>query len=167
MASEVTSETARKMVRRDVNELAPKMREAVLHAVSECEVAGYPVQIYECLRTHELARIYFALGASKARDGFKTWHFYGLAVDVIHPVYGWTWWEDGGAQGRAWREFVVSTFKKHGLDWGGEWISFKDRPHFQFGTCKPSPSKEAIRLYEEAGGGEAGRRAVWEAVGAA
>lgn len=152
---------ARKLVRRDIRELAPKMQTAVLNAINECASAGYPVQIYECLRTHQLAKMYYELKVSKAKDGFKTWHFYGLGVDIIHPVHAWKWWDSPHEEAVEWRENVVEIFKSHGLDWGGDFKSFPDRPHFQWGLCKPSPSSEAVRLVEAGG-----REAVWKAVGA-
>lgn len=161
MALKVTAEAARKLVRRDLSELAPRMRVAVLAALSQCAAAGTPAKVYEVLRTHELARMYYELKVSKAKDGFKTWHFYGLAVDVIHPEHGWEWWDSPHEDAVAWRENVVAIFKQNGMDWGGDWTSFKDRPHFQWGFCKASPSARAVELFETGG-----REAVWREVGA-
>lgn len=166
MATEVSHEAARKLVRKSLDELAPLMRLAVVSALAECEQEGAPVVVYEALRTHELAAMYYELGASMARNGFRTWHFYGLAVDVIHPSHGWAWWESPGVDAMQWRDKVCRVFKKNGLDWGGDWRSFKDRPHWQWGKCKASPTDVAVRLYNDAGGELAGRKAVWEAVGA-
>jgi peptidoglycan LD-endopeptidase CwlK len=154
MALEVSHEAARKLVRKDLKELAPKFRKAVESAIAECNTKGYPVMVYEALRTHELASMYYKLGASKAKDGWKTWHFYGLAVDVIHPKKYWKAWDD-----LEWSKNVVAIFKKYELDWGGDWTSFMDKPHFQWGKCKASPSDVAIELYKTKG-----IHAVWEAV---
>lgn len=166
MALEVSDEAARKLVRRDVDELAPKMRNAVRTAIARCTAAGHPVTVYEALRSDELARMYFELKRSKARNGYYTWHFYGLAVDIIHPDHGWSWWDSAAPEARAWRSNVVKIFKACGMDWGGDFKSFPDAPHFHWERCKPSPSKESIRLYETAGGELPGREAVWHAVGA-
>lgn len=146
MAREISHEAARKLVQRDLDSLAPLMREAVKAAVAECKAAGFDVYVYETIRTNELAEMYHALGVSKATTAFRTWHFYGLAVDIISASRGWKAWDDP-----EWRDGVVAIFKKHGMDWGGDWKSFRDMPHFQWGKCRASPSDEAIRLYSEGG----------------
>lgn len=161
MAQRVTAEDARKLVRRDLNELAPRMREAVTNAIDDCARAGHDVEVYEALRTDELARMYFQLGASRAPNALSTWHYYALAVDVIHPEHGWDWWDGGGDAGKEWRDVVVAKFKGHGLHWGGDWVSFVDKPHFQWGACPASPdlqSKDLVRTK--------GRAAVWDLWGA-
>ena len=60
-----------------------------------------------------------------------------------------------------WRGRVVEIARSCGLDWGGDWISFKDWPHFQFDTLKPSPSDRSIELYVNHG-----IAALWKEVGA-
>lgn len=166
MALEVTHEMARALVRNDLDELAPAFRAAVEAAIAECEEAGTPVRVYEALRTHELAAMYHVLKVSKAPNGYKTWHFYGLACDLVHPAHGWKWWESTSPDATRWRDTVCRVFRSHDMDWGGDWTTFRDFPHWQWGRCKPSPSVTSIRLYNDAGGGLAGRQAVWAAVGA-
>lgn len=161
MAAEVTGtgathEAARRLVRRDLCELAPRMRRAVQAMLKECHARSLDAMVYEAMRTDELARMYFQLGASKARDARHTWHGYGLAVDVISLSRAWKAWEDP-----VWTAAVVAIAKKHGLDWGGDWETFVDKPHFQWGQCRPSPSAAGIALYQSGG-----LKAVWEAVGA-
>ena len=146
MALEVSHANARTLVQRDLCDLAPRMRESVGDALTECWAAGFDAVVYEALRSNELAAMYFQLGASKARTAFRTWHFYGLAVDVISKSRAWKAWDDP-----TWRDGVVRIFKAHGMDWGGDWKSFKDMPHFQWDTCKPSPSDDAIRLFNSGG----------------
>ncbi len=141
----------------DLAYVAPRFREAVELALEDCQEATLDAYVFESLRTNELQAIYFAQGSSKAQTAFRSWHFYGLAVDVISRSRQWDAWHD-----RAWRDAVVSRFKLRGLDWGGDWTRFKDLPHFQWGRCKPSPSDLAIELYRSGGVG-----AVWRAVGAA
>lgn len=169
MALAVTHEAARKLVRRDLSELAPKFQTSIKIAAARCAQEGAPVYIYEVLRTHELAAMYYQLGSSKARNGFRTWHFYGLAVDVVHPTKYWSAWPEWNVRLRKWQggdiiwwEKVVRIFKENNCDWGGDWTSFKDTPHFQWHLCKPSPSDMAIELYNSGG-----RQAVWNAVRAA
>ena len=62
-------------------------------------------------------------------------HNYGLAVDICLMIDGKTaswdtvkdWDNDKVAD---WYE-CVKIFAKHGWEWGGNWKSFKDMPHFE------------------------------------
>lgn len=62
-------------------------------------------------------------------------HNYGLALDFAFVIDGKeaSWDEkkdwDGDKQSD-WME-VVAVFKRYGWEWGGDWRSFKDMPHFQ------------------------------------
>jgi peptidoglycan L-alanyl-D-glutamate endopeptidase CwlK len=77
-----------------------------------------------------------------------SYHNYGLAFDIMlvqdknsDGKYETAIWEtnvDFDKDGKSdWME-VVNIFKQNGWEWGGDWKSFKDRPHLQktFGyTC--------------------------------
>lgn len=156
MALKVTEADARRLVRSDLNELAPCMRAVVNAALEHCQRVGVSVKVYEALRTDQLAQMYFQLHASKATNGLSTWHYYGLAVDIIHPLHGWDWWDSHTSDATEWRDSVVEIFKSHGMKWGGDWTTFVDRPHFQWAECPASPplaAKDLIRTK--------GRPAVW------
>src|SRR5258707_915258 len=63
-------------------------------------------------------------------------HNYGLALDFALVIDGkeasWNTVKDFDNDKIAdWME-VVSVFKANGWEWGGDWKSFKDEPHFQF-----------------------------------
>lgn len=71
----------------------------------------------------------------------QSYHNYGLAVDIVmlldkdgNGTFETASWEtkaDWDADKIAdWME-VVKVFKKYGWEWGGEFKSFKDLPHFQ------------------------------------
>ncbi len=73
--------------------------------------------------------------------GGQSWHNYGLAIDIVllqdkdgngtHETASWDNKIDFDGDGVAdWLE-VVYMFKLYGWDWGGDWTSFKDTPHFQ------------------------------------
>jgi peptidoglycan L-alanyl-D-glutamate endopeptidase CwlK len=83
-----------------------------------------------------------------------SWHGFGLAADVIHRTKRWSapaqWWHTMG-----------SVFKAHGCTWGGDWKSFPDLPHVQWGAMPNSPDDEDRRLL--ANGGTV---AVWRRWGA-
>jgi peptidoglycan L-alanyl-D-glutamate endopeptidase CwlK len=148
----------------DVDYLAPLFRAAVERAIAECNdpINNLSAMVYETYRSNELQEVYYARGrevipppepVTNARTNLYSWHGYGLAVDVIHKSKGWD-------PGDKWFRDVAAIFKKHGCKWGGDWTS-PDRPHFQWGKCKPSPSPVARELMTTRG-----VEAVWEAVGA-
>jgi peptidoglycan LD-endopeptidase CwlK len=150
-------------VSRDLSLLAPKFREAVEKAITECRRQGYDAYVYEAYRSMELQQLYYQRGrtvippllpVTNAPSNLYSWHGYGLAVDVISVCHGWN-------RPQAWFEEVAQIFKKYDCRWGGDW-KCKDLPHFQWGCCKPSPSdraRELVHLH--------GIASVWEAVDAA
>ena len=156
-----TDADARKLVLRDPRLLAPGMRERAAAFSRACAQAGQPIRVWETARTHELARVYYALKRSQSPDGWHTWHFFGLAIDVIHPVRMWEPWEANDAASKLWRETVVRCGLAAGLKWGGHWTTFKDWPHFYFNTLRASPSDKSRELYMNGGIWE-----LWRYVGA-
>ena len=65
----------------------------------------------------------------------QSYHNYGLAVDIVLIIDGKEVSYDrlkdyDGGKMADWLE-IVSIFKKHGWEWGGDWDSLKDYPHFQ------------------------------------
>ncbi len=85
------------------------------------------------MRTAEEQNILFAKKRSKC-DGYtkKSYHQSGKAFDIFAYV-------DGGA---SWDKEYLEPIAKHivkvahenfdiNLEWGGNWINFKDMPHFQ------------------------------------
>jgi len=144
--------------------LAPLFRESVERAIAECNdpTNALNAHVYETYRSDELQHVYYARGrdvrppptpVTNARSNLYSWHGYGLAVDVIHTTKEWDVRDE-------WFLDVATIFKRHGCKWGGDWTS-PDRPHFQWGKCKPSPSPVARELIRTRG-----IAAVWEAVGA-
>ena len=93
---------------------------------------------------------------TKAKGG-QSIHNYGLAFDVVmlydkdgngtFETASWNTILDGDKDGKSdWME-VVDFFKSKGYEWGGDWKSFKDKPHFQktFGnTWRTLQAKETF-----------------------
>jgi len=66
-------------------------------------------------------------------DQWQSIHNYGLAFDIVllydkdnNGTFELASWE----QNKYWMQ-VVNYFKLKGWEWGGDWKSFKDAPHFQ------------------------------------
>lgn len=120
---------------RDVTDLLPAARERAEAMLVATEQAGYPVFITSTLRTfheqdelHAQGRTTSGSIVTNARGG-ESRHNHGLAFDVafVRPAGEDIFdgpWDQIGAIGR-----------DLGLEWGGDWTGFVDRPHFQV----PSP----------------------------
>ena len=65
---------------------------------------------------------------TNARGG-QSWHNFGLAFDIV--VLDTIGKEDWDIRHPAWKA-VAALGKSVGLEWGGDWVSFKDYPHFQY-----------------------------------
>jgi peptidoglycan L-alanyl-D-glutamate endopeptidase CwlK len=81
------------------------------------------------------------LGIVTKAKGGQSIHNYGLALDIVlikdtnndgkFDTASWETNVDFDKDGKSdWME-VVDIMKKNGWTWGGDWKSFKDRPHFE------------------------------------
>jgi hypothetical protein len=149
-----------------IPEFNPRLRGKVMLLITKLEDRGRDPIVYESVRTHERQQYLYGFGRSYddpgdprgivtySQDGDDSWHFYGLAVDIISKSKGWgappSFWVDLGQAARS-----------VGLHWGGDWRK-KDLPHVQWGEpMRDSPSPNAARLFASGG-----REAVWKVVGA-
>ncbi|BBQ08178.1 M15 family metallopeptidase [Elizabethkingia sp. HX WHF] len=134
--------------------LHPKVRAEVTKIINECNArltGRAQVRIAQGLRTNQEQTALYAQGrttkgpnvsASKPLGGTVTnakagqsIHNYGLAVDIVLIIDGkeasWDTKKDWDGDGIAdWYE-CVEVFKANGWDWGGNWRTFKDLPHFE------------------------------------
>lgn len=137
---------------------------------------GVPIVITQGLRTIAEQDGLYAQGRTKpgqivtnARGGYS-YHNFGVAIDfaLLLPNGGVSWdtKRDGDGDGIADWDEVVTQAKRIGWDWGGDWRSFTDLPHFEmtFGLStadyragkQPSQAQldaavaKVKRLYEEA-----------------
>ena len=98
------------------------------------------VRITQSLRTFEEQDVLYQQGRTKpgkkitnAKAG-QSIHNYGFAVDICLIIDGnmasWDTAKDwDNDQIADWYE-CVKIFAKHGWEWGGNWKTFKDLPHF-------------------------------------
>ena len=142
-------------------------RSGIESRLERVEVAGFSVRVHEILR-EPLERVSTTLSALRAMDpdvaaflaglsemtGYnyrnvegtrsRSFHSYGLAIDLIPKSYGgkstyWLWamsrtpdWWTIPYQKR-WMppEAVIEAFEREGFIWGGKWILF-DTMHFEY-----------------------------------
>lgn len=119
---------------RDVSKLHPELQEKISQFRVACEKAGLKVGIGECFRTVKEQDDLYAQGRTKPGkivtnakgSTLSSMHMWGVAFDFYR--------NDGkGAYNTSGKFFekVGAIGKKLGLEWGGDWKSFKDMPHFQ------------------------------------
>jgi peptidoglycan LD-endopeptidase CwlK len=90
-------------------------------------------------------------------DAGRSWHNYGLAVDVAPFRNGFPIYDEKDA---AWPR-VVAAGKAIGLRNG---LSWRDEPHFELtGKFGPEPPDDIIMLYKAANENGSGSAAVWNA----
>lgn len=119
---------------RDIAKLHPKLQELAVAFLAECKRQGLTtVTIGETLRTAERQDYLYAQGRTrpgkivtnatgKAKQSYHQW---GLAFDIFNNV-----------KGDLYNETVLKKAGQIGmslgLEWGGSWTGFVDKPHFQF-----------------------------------
>jgi peptidoglycan L-alanyl-D-glutamate endopeptidase CwlK len=133
-----------KVTQERIEKLHPSVRNEVVSIVNECNAnltGRAQLRIAQGLRTFQEQNELYAQGRTKAgkvvtnAKGGQSIHNYGLAVDIVLIIDGKTaswdtvkdWDNDKVAD---WYE-CVKIFAKYGWDWGGNWKTFKDLPHFE------------------------------------
>ena len=84
-------------------------------------------RIFEGHRTLERQKVLFSQGYSKT---LKSRHLSNPseAIDILE--YPWTW--SGLIVSKEYFDFTNNFLKNYNnIEWGGNWITFKDYPHFQ------------------------------------
>ena len=96
------------------------------------QIIGRPIVVTAGFRSFEEQERLYAQGRStpgpivtNARGG-SSFHQYGVAFDVAFLVNGRASWDNN----LPW-ERLGKMGELIGLEWGGRWTSFVDRPHFQ------------------------------------
>lgn len=119
---------------RDVKQLHPELQKKLQKLVKQCEANGLKIGISECLRSTKEQDDLYAQGRTKPGrivtnakgSTYSSMHQWGVAFDFYR--------NDGkGAYNTSGKFFekVGAIGKAIGLEWGGDWKSIKDMPHFQ------------------------------------
>lgn len=118
--------------------LHPKVRAEMKTIIDECNNllnGRSQVRISQGLRTFaEQDALYKKRPKVTNAKGGQSVHNYGFAVDIVLIIDGktasWDTHKDWDNDGIADWDECVKIFAKHGWNWGGNWSSFKDMPHF-------------------------------------
>lgn len=127
---------------RDVNQLHPELQKKIAQLQIMCKANGITIGISECLRTMAEQDALYAKGRTTGGSivtnckgsTYSSMHQWGVAFDFYLKVDvdG-----DGKVSDDAFNdatglfEKVGALGQSIGLEWGGSWKSFKDKPHFQ------------------------------------
>lgn len=127
-----------------IAKLHPLVRDEITKIIKMCDeslTGRAKIRITQGLRTYKEQDDLYSLGRTKTgkkvtnAKGGQSIHNYGLAVDICLIINGkvasWDiakdWDNDTIAD---WYE-CVKIFAKNGWEWGGNWKTFKDFPHFE------------------------------------
>jgi len=126
-----------------IAKLHPSVREEVTTIIAECDKAltgKAKIRITQGVRTIAEQDVMYAQGRTAPgkkitnAKGGQSIHNYGLAVDICLIVNGKASWDTAkdwdNDQIADWYE-CVKIFALHGWEWGGNWKTFKDMPHFE------------------------------------
>lgn len=101
--------------------------------LAEMTQRGYHTTIFQGYRPIEEQNRLYAQGrttpgaiVTNAKGG-QSLHNYGVAVDIVFVENGRPSW----AAHHPW-QLLGEIGKSYGFEWGGDWKSFQDRPHFQY-----------------------------------
>lgn len=118
---------------RKLEDLNPYVAKLAKQFIAAAKKEGIDVLVTSTYRDAESQNAIYAQGrttpgkiVTNAKAG-QSWHNYRLAFDVVPIVNGKAMWND------------LRTFKRLGqigksvgLEWAGDWVSFKEYPHFQW-----------------------------------
>ena len=118
---------------RSIDDLNPLVRHLAQRHIEECKKVGIDLLIYCTYRDNEAQNDLYSQGRTKpgnivtnARGGDSA-HNYRIAYDCVPLVNGKAAWSN-----TALYKQVAEIGKKLGLEWAGDWKSFKEFPHFQY-----------------------------------
>ena len=137
---------------RDINQLHPSLRQKIDELVTLCGKLDIYIGIGECLRTVAEQDALYAKGRTAPGNKvtnckgstYSSMHQWGVAFDFYlkMDVDG-----DGSVADDAFNnstglfQKVGGIGKSIGLEWGGDWTSIKDMPHFQLPDWGSTASK--------------------------
>lgn len=127
---------------RDINQLHPQAKALAQKLVSECAAQGYVIKITDCVRDKAEQDALYAQGRTTAGNKVtnakypNSMHNWGIAFDICRNDGKGAYYDADGFFKK-----VGAIGKKLGLEWGGDWTSPVDKPHFQLSGWGSTPKK--------------------------
>ena len=131
----------------------PELARRIIQMETALSRSGNPVTITRLggRRTFDEQDALYAQGrtrpgniVTRARAGQSN-HNYGLAVDVVPLVNGQPTWNVANA---VWQR-IGDEGKRAGLNWGGDWQAFQDKPHFELPVGMSV--QQCLNIYRQGG----------------
>ena len=126
-----TGEIWDKISEERIKKLHPKIRDAARKFINNALSQGIKLRITSGYRSIQEQDDLYAQGRTKPgnivtylKGGYSN-HNYGLAIDVVPIKNGKADWNSPN-----WNK-IGKIGKDVGFKWGGDWTSFKDKPHFE------------------------------------
>lgn len=128
----------------DIKQCHPRLQTLAQELVSECSRQGCPVAIGECFRSVAEQNALYAQGRTKPGSvitnapgtSYSSMHQWGVAFDIYRNDGKGAFNESGG-----YFQKVGAIGKSLGLEWGGDWKSIVDKPHFQLPDWGSTPAR--------------------------
>jgi peptidoglycan L-alanyl-D-glutamate endopeptidase CwlK len=118
---------------RSLDDLAPPAKQRAEAFIAAAKAKGIDLLVTSTYRDNESQDALYAQGrtapgniVTRAKAG-QSWHNYRCALDVVPLVNGKAIWDDQAV----WKQ-VGEIGKSCGLEWAGDWKTFKEFPHFQY-----------------------------------
>ena len=133
-----------RVMSRDITMCHPQLQELANKLLIECKKQGLIVKLGECFRSVDEQNALYAQGRTKPGSivtnakgiSYSSMHQWGVAFDVIRNDGKGAYNDSDG-----WFSKVGKIGKALGLEWGGDWTSPVDKPHFQLPQWGSTPSK--------------------------
>jgi peptidoglycan L-alanyl-D-glutamate endopeptidase CwlK len=118
---------------RSLDDLAPPVKQRAQAFVDAAKAKDIDLLVTSTYRDSESQNALYAQGrttpgniVTRAKAG-QSWHNWRCALDVVPLVNGKAIWDDQAL----WKQ-VGEIGKSCGLEWAGDWKTFKEYPHFQY-----------------------------------
>lgn len=139
---------------RDITLCHPRLQKLAAALVQKCAEQGLQIKIGETLRTTAEQDALYAQGRTKPGSivtnakgsSYSSYHQWGTAFDFYRSDGLGAYYDKDGFFNK-----VGAIGTSIGLEWGGNWKSIKDKPHFQLPDWGSSTSgiKKKFRNPEE------------------
>ncbi len=119
---------------RSLDDLIPEAKQRVEAFINACKAEGIDLLITSTYRDLDSQNALYAQGrtapgriVTNAKGG-QSFHNYRCAVDVVPLINGKPNWD---VSDPVWKK-LGKLGKDSGLEWAGDWVSFKETAHFQY-----------------------------------
>lgn len=119
---------------RSLDDLLPAVKERVQRFIDACHAEGIDLLVTSTYRDNESQNALYAQGrtspgsiVTNAKAG-QSFHNFRCAVDVVPLLDGKPCWDVANP---VWQK-VSKLGKAQGLEWAGDWKTFREYPHFQY-----------------------------------